>query len=208
MPSWPGIGRRTISVPARPHRRKCWCGGDDVLVALLGTERAQELQQGYETKKRFDGKASPLLDKAALAGMSQSERQAAIARAANVTLSARASELPSPERPGHLLRTFGQSDREQISNASDEAAVSQALALLNSPLSEILNHPGSKLRQDMAGASPPSDEMDVLYLSLLSRHPGRSERAVLDQAIRERGAKVSADVLHALLISSQFMFIQ
>lgn len=182
--------------------------GDDVLVVLLGEERARELQQGYKTKKSPEGKPPPALDKAALAKMSKSQRQAAIEMAANVTLSNRASELPSPERAGHLLRTFGQSDRDQISNASDEASVSQALALLNSPVSEVLNNPLSKLQQDLAKGRSPSDKIDLLYLSLLSRSPGRSERAVLDQVIRERGEMALADVTHALLTGAQFLFVQ
>lgn len=182
--------------------------GDDVLVALLGEERARELQQGYKTKKPPEGKPLPVLDKAALANLSKSQRRAALEMAANVTLSARASELPSPERAGHLLRTFGQSDRDQISNASDEASVSQALALLNSPVSVVLNNPLSKLQQDLAKARSPSEKMDLLYVSLLCRRPSRGERVILDQIISDRGDMAPADVTHALLTGAQFIFVQ
>ncbi len=149
-----------------------------------------------------------MLDKAALAKMTKSQRQDAIEMAANVTLSTRASELPSPERAGHLLRTFGQSDREQISNASEEATVSQALAMLNSPVSAVLSNPLSKLQQDLAKAPSLPDKIDLLYVSLLSRHPSRDERAMLDQVMRERQDMAPADVTHALLMGTQFLFIQ
>lgn len=182
--------------------------GDSILVALLGESRARELQQGYNTKKPSDGKTVPVLDKAALAKMSKSERQEAIERAANVSLSTRASELPSPERAGHLLRTFGQSDREQISNASDGATVSQALAMLNSPISEVLNNPLSKLQQDLAKGRSLPEKIDLLYMSLLGRLPSRSERAMLDEVIRDRRDMAPGDVTHALLMGSQFLFIQ
>jgi len=185
-------------------------GGDDVLVALLGEEGARAIQRGYGNNSKKPGAKTPLpmLDKNALGKMSKSERQAALEMAANVTLSTRASELPSPEKPGHLLRIFGQSDREVISNANDEASVGQALALLNSPLSEILNNPVSKLQQDLAGVSSASEKIDLLYVSLLSRRPSRSERAVLDEVMASRGDKALADVTRALLTSSQFVFVQ
>jgi hypothetical protein len=117
-------------------------------------------------------------------------------------------EHASPTRPGHLLRTFGQSNRDQISNANDEASVGQALALLNSPLSKILSHPDAALQQGMAKAASPSDKLDFLYVSFLSRHPDRDEKAVLDQVLRDRGDTALADVLHALLTGAQFVFIQ
>jgi hypothetical protein len=184
--------------------------GGYYFVALVGEEKARELQQGRNGKKPADGKTKtlPVLDKAALAGLSKSERQAALDMAANVSLTMRASELPSPERAGHLLRTFGQSDREQISNASDEATVSQALAMLNSPIFMVLNNPESKLQQDLAKAPSPADKMDMLYMSLFSRHPSRAERAMLDEVIRDRHDTALPDTTHALLLGSQFLFVQ
>ena len=182
-------------------------GGDDALTLLLGEERARDLRQDSNPKKP-SGKGAPVIDKKAFAGMSQSARQAAIEMAANVTLSTRASELPSPTRPGHLLRIFGQSDRDQISNANDEASVGQALALLNSPLTEILGKPDAALQQGLARLPSPSEKIDFLYLSLLCRHPDRSEKAVLDQVLHERGEKAVPDVLHALLTGAQFLFVQ
>src|SRR4029079_10167530 len=132
-----------------------------------------------------------------LAKMSASERQAAIERAANVSLGTRASELPSPARVGHLLRIFGQSDRDQIANANEEASVAQALALLNSPVSEILGQPQSQLQQDLTAAHSFPEKMELLYRSVFSRRPSRGERSLLEEAIRERGDSALADVTHA-----------
>ena len=53
---------------------------------------------------------------------------------------ARASELESPARRGHFLRDFGQSDREVIENAADNASVPQALNLLNGPMVQALTN--------------------------------------------------------------------
>jgi len=95
-----------------------------------------------------------------------------------------------------------------ISNASDDASVPQALALLNGPVSEVLNNPLSKLRQDLAKAQTPADKVDLLYVSLLGRCPMGDEKMMIANVIRERGDKAVADVTHALVTGSQFLFIQ
>ena len=176
----------------------------DILVAIMGEERANDLRHGYNPKKQ----EAPQYDRAALAALSKEERREAIKMGSSMNLTARASELPSPAKPGHFLRTFGQSDRELIQNASDEASVPQALSLLNGPASEVLNNPLSKVSQDLKKAASPQQQMDVLYLSFLSRLPTAPERAVLEKVIAERGDKAADDVAHALLTGSQFLFIQ
>ena len=126
----------------------------------------------------------------------------------DVNLAARASEQPSPARPGTFLRTFGQSDREQIQNASDEASVPQALSLLNGPVADILSSPASKLNQDLAKAETPAQKIETLYIALLGRKPNANEQTVLSGVIQERGDKAVEDVTHALITGSQFLFVQ
>ncbi|QIF02386.1 DUF1549 domain-containing protein [Roseimicrobium sp. ORNL1] len=177
---------------------------NDVLEALIGEERANDLRRGYRPEKQ----GMSAYDKAALAALSKEERREAMKMGGSLSLNARASELPSPAKPGHFLRTFGQSDRELIQNASDDASVPQALSLLNGPASEVLGNPLSKLSQDLKKAATPQQKMDVLYLSFLSRMPTNNERAVMGQVLQQRGDKAVDDVTHALLTGSQFLFIQ
>jgi hypothetical protein len=125
-----------------------------------------------------------------------------------VNLATRASEQPSPARPGSFLRTFGQSDRELIQNASDDASVPQALTLLNGPVSDILSSPASKLNQDLEKAPGTVQKLQTLYLALLGRQPNAAEQGVLNSVIQERGDKAVADVTHALITGSQFLFVQ
>jgi hypothetical protein len=178
---------------------------NEMLVAILGEDAARELKQGYG-KKRND--KVDVVDRKALAQLSKEERKSALAMASNFNINTRASELPSPEKPGHFLRTFGQSDRELISNASDDASVPQALALLNGPAADALVSPLSNLRQEINKAQTPSEKLDLLYVAFLSRHPTRDERMVLDQVAHDRGDKAVNDVAHALLTGAQFLFIQ
>jgi len=182
-------------------------GSNDLLVAIVGKDRANDMRRGYGGSKK--GKPeNETFDKAALAALSKEERREAIKMGGSLNLTHRASEISSPAKPGHFLRIFGQSDREVISNASDEASVPQALALLNGPVSEVLNNPMSKLRRDLAKAPSQLDKIDLLYVSLLGRKPVGNEKLVLNNVIQERGEKAVADVTHALVTGSQFLFIQ
>ena len=61
----------------------------------------------------------------------------------------RASDQLQPARPGHLLRQFGQSDRETISLGSDVATVPQVLTLLNGFLDQRVLGGESALRRDL-----------------------------------------------------------
>ncbi len=186
----------------------------DFLVALVGEERANDLRQGYNAKQPEKTKR-PQIDPKQLASMTKEQRkefmksyQKSGAGGKDVNLATRASEQPSPARPGTFLRTFGQSDREQIQNASDDASVPQALTLLNGPVAEILSSPASKLNQDLAKADSPAKKIETLYLALLGRKPNANEQGVLSGVIQERGDKAVTDVTHALITGSQFLFVQ
>ncbi|TLD72586.1 DUF1553 domain-containing protein [Phragmitibacter flavus] len=178
-----------------------------MLEGLVGEERAQGLKLGYRPD-RLNNVMRP--DRNSMMGMSmsRSERQEAIKAGTLLNLSVRASELPSPTKPGHFLRTFGQSDREVIENATDDATVPQALALLNSPASEILNHPDSDLGKQIEKAATPQARVELLYQAYLSRLPTADERMILQQVLRDRGDSALEDISHALLASSQFLYIQ
>jgi hypothetical protein len=181
---------------------------NNLLVNLVGEDRADELIKGYNPKKQIETKR-PQIDKDTLASMTKEQRRAAYKQAGNSGLTAaRASELPSPARPGHFLRTFGQSDREVIDNASKDASVPQALTLLNSPLADSLTNPSSLLSRQLANAPSPDQQVTLLYEALLSRSPTQNERATLNSVIANRGAQAIPDITHALITGSQFLFIQ
>jgi hypothetical protein len=186
--------------------------GQDILEALLGEDRASDLRRGYNARQQGSQKA-PMIDKEKLASLGKQERKLYLEEikktAKNVQgLNVRASELPSPARAGHLLRTFGQSDREVIENASADASVPQALTLLNGPVVQAVTSPVSNLSVHLEKAGSAEQKMDLLYTALLSRRPSSQERAVLAGVITERGSRAVEDVTHALLTGSQFLFIQ
>ncbi len=186
----------------------------DILVALLGKERADDLRQGYRPEKPEKEK-QPQVDPKTLESMTKEQRREFLKTYKRngsgkdaMGLTSRASEQPSPARPGTFLRTFGQSDRELIQNASDDASVPQALTLLNGPAADVINNPASKLNQAIANAGSPAQKIATLYQALLSRAPTANEQVILDGVIKERGDKAVADVTHALITGSQFLFVQ
>lgn len=185
----------------------------DFLIALVGEERAADLRQGYNAKQPEKNKR-PQIDRKQLANMTREQRKEFIKNYQkgggnrDVSLATRASEQPSPARPGTFLRTFGQSDRELIQNASDDASVPQALTLLNGPVADILSSPVSKLHQDIEKAPDMPAKLETLYLALLGRKPNADEKGILGAVARERGDKAVADVTHALITGSQFLFVQ
>lgn len=185
----------------------------DFLIALVGEERAADLRQGY--RARQDTPKRPQVDPKVLASMTKEQRREFLKSAKNsgggkdgLTLATRASEQQSPAKAGSFLRTFGQSDRELIENASTDASVPQALALINGPVLDALTSPVSKLSQSLQTASTTEEKLETVYTALLSREPTADEKAVLKQVTTERGEKAVGDVLHALVTGAQFLFVQ
>jgi len=201
---------KAISREAQQLRRET---ERDFLIALVGEERASDLREGYKTKQ--DAPKRPPIDPKVLASMTKEQRRDFLKKAKNagggkdgLSLTTRASEQPSPAKAGTFLRTFGQSDRELIENASTDASVPQALALLNGPLLDALTSPGSKLSESLQSVSTTQGKLTTVYEALLSRAPTADEQAVLNQVATERGEQAVGDVLHALITGAQFLFVQ
>jgi hypothetical protein len=120
----------------------------------------------------------------------------------------RASELPSPAPPGHFLREFGQSDRELLENASDQASVTQSLALLNGPALSAITSRYSVLARNMRGEKF-DDRLDTIYLTMLSRLPTADEKAIFKEArAADPEAGTVNGIVWTLLNTRQFLFIQ
>ena len=120
----------------------------------------------------------------------------------------RASEVTSPARPGHFLRQFGQSDRETIENSNTEATVPQILTLLNGPMySQLLNR-NSVLSKQLQEAEGAEQKLDLIYVSILSRHPTEQEQNIALPRIESDRRRGVGDVIWALLNTRQFVFVQ
>jgi len=175
-------------------------------------ERAQPLFREYlAARRRGDLIASQkLADEIRALGFTiPGERLQRVGAAnANDNSLMRAVDLPQPAPASHLLRQFGQSDRETVDGASREGSVPQVLTLMNGFLDQRVLAAGSALRRDLEAADTATARVEVAYLTVLSRRPSEAEldewRSILtvekDQGVR--------DLVWVLCNSNEFKFVQ
>ena len=111
----------------------------------------------------------------------------------------RASEIRSPAPNGHFLREFGQSDRELVENANDQASITQALQLLNGNFNNLLLHGYSRLSRDMRNDENMAQRLDTIYLTMLSRRPTKEEKELLLPEMIGNGTQGLNQVVWAVL---------
>ncbi len=120
----------------------------------------------------------------------------------------RASEQNSPTNPGHFLREFGQSDRELVENSSDSASITQALAMLNGPVTSAITNRYSVLSRDMKGENF-RDRLDTIYETMLSRKPTPEEISIFREAWEaDPESGTVQGIVWTILNTRQFLFIQ
>ena len=193
-------------------------------------ERIQEMMMDMETSDTFSDEAKQLRQELVrlkrMQQQAQKRKRPAVARSLQQKVRdvqqhlkhlptrqrgdlVRASELPSPAPPGHFLREFGQSDREQIQNANSEAAVTQVLSLMNGQIEkQIIANPRTVLMRNVVLAENPTDKIEVIFLSMLGRNPTRAERTTWLTAEKEYGSDAANDLIWTLANSSEFMFVR
>ena len=122
----------------------------------------------------------------------------------------RASELSSPAPDGHFLRTFGQSDRQLIQNANDEASVPQTLALLNGTIFRTIANPHSVVTSEATAASDPTATINSIYQSMLSRDATEKEQSLLRPEFELSKNRTTAiqGIIWTVLNTQQFLFIE
>ena len=120
----------------------------------------------------------------------------------------RASDLEQPARPGHLLRQFGQSDRETMDGASDQANVPQVLTLLNGFLDQRVLNGRSALRRDLDFAEDGARRVRIAFLTTLNREPTEAELTSWRRQIAIHGANVVRDLVWVLCNSNEFRFVK
>ena len=120
----------------------------------------------------------------------------------------RASELQSPQRNGHLLEVFGQSDRMLIENSDDGGNVLQALFLMNSNQTNWLMAQRSAPVMEAKLAETPEAKLETLYIGFLARKPSSDEIEALLPYFNEDPEKARQRIIWAMLNTQQFLFIQ
>lgn len=131
------------------------------------------------------------------------------ARSYNKDSKVRASELPSPAPRDHFLYLFGSSDREVVDASSREANVGQVLSLMNGFVQrELVNKSSAHLYKSLEGATAEKEKIRRLYIAILSRPPGEEEMAWMLDEVKKQGDAGYRNIVSALVMSSEFLFLQ
>jgi hypothetical protein len=122
----------------------------------------------------------------------------------------RAIQVWDNHMPSYFFRIFGRPVRATVCECerSDEPSIAQALHLLNAPeLFQKISHRHGRARRLANSSLSPTDVINELYLSTLSRMPSAAETDLMLQAftLLDRRA-ATEDVLWTLMNSKEFLF--
>ena len=121
----------------------------------------------------------------------------------------RASELPSPAPAKHLLREFGQSDRETIENSNTDPAVTQVLRLMNGFVDSTIGRDvNSVLTRNALYAENENEAIESIYLTMLSRKPTGAEKQIWRKDFRQDSKSAFTDLVWTLMNSNEFIFVR
>ena len=121
----------------------------------------------------------------------------------------RASELPSPAPRDHFLYLFGASDRDVVDASSREPNVGQVLSLMNGFVQrELVNKPDAHLYESLKGATTDKEKIRRLYIAILSRPPTENEMTWMLDEVKKQGDSGYRNIVSALVMSSEFLFLQ
>jgi hypothetical protein len=190
-------------------------GGEAAPVPEAETMAMQTVMRGYETGSKgkktelSENQKKQVLDEARYFGITDEKQVALYLKSREETMRRwlRAAEISSPAPVGHYLREFGQSDRELIENANNEASVPQALTLMNSELLPQILGPFSALTLSLNKMSYSDQKVEAAYVTLLSRRPTAAEKEMWQKA-QDKGIGQIEDLIFALINTQQFIFVQ
>ena len=122
---------------------------------------------------------------------------------------ARASELPQPSGASHLLRQFGQGDRETIETARRSATVPQILTLFNGWMTHAMLSEGSVIYDSVSQQKTMKSAVDTIFLAVLTHEPDTDMRRAAEQEIQQASSPAAGcgNLIWALLNTREFLFI-
>ena len=121
----------------------------------------------------------------------------------------RASELRSPAPAKHILREFGQSDRETIENANTDPAVTQVLQLMNGFVdSKIGRDKNSVLTRNALYAQNANEAIEAIYMTMLTREPTSAELRIWRPDFQMDPKVAFTDLVWTLINSNEFIFVR
>jgi hypothetical protein len=197
-------------LPPRPLDDRIYLNGRPVLVGVKTMPQLSEEVLALKSENELRSYFAQLVKEVSGGGTkSRGPTMAAAGPSYAADALIRASELPSPPPRGHFLYQFGASDREVVNGASREANVGQVLGLMNGFVQrELVNRPEAHLYQCLKGATRPQEKVRRLYITILNRPPSDDEMAWMVEELTARGDAGCRNIVSALVMSSEFLFLQ
>ncbi|QEG21786.1 DUF1549 domain-containing protein [Mariniblastus fucicola] len=188
----------------------------EMMQKSMRSESQKMAKQERRELNRVMGKMNKQINNARRAKDREKMRELMIMRAELVSKARsrtqkylRASEMQSPAPAKHLLREFGQSDRETIENANTDPAVTQVLRLMNGFVdSTIGKDQNSVMTRNVLYADNENEAIEAVYLTMLSRMPTSSEKRVWRKDFREDSKTAYTDLVWTLINSNEFIFVR
>ncbi|MBL8755350.1 MAG: DUF1549 domain-containing protein [Planctomycetes bacterium] len=180
--------RRQLAADAELQKK-----AQPLLRELAAARRAGDPKKVQELAQQLEGLGLPL------------GQRAARGREGDLM---RASDLTQPAPTSHLLRQFGQSDRETVDASNTAATVPQVLTLLNGFLDQRVLEGQSALRADLETAGDGVRRVRIAFLTTLNREPTDKEAADWRKAIAIHGEATIKDLVWVLCNSNEFRFVR
>ena len=123
----------------------------------------------------------------------------------------RAVQIWDNRMPSYFFKIFGRPARLSVCECErgNEPSIAQALHLMNSPeVLQKLRHPDGLVGELTASGKTPTEVIEDLYLTALSRSPSPPEIELMLQAFRVSDSRRAAieDILWALLNTRRFIY--
>ncbi len=200
---------------ARSLDDRIFVGGKPVLIGKKTmTQLSKEvlaLKSDKEVRAYFSQLVSDVKNSSSSADSSNSNSMMAMneVRSYNKDAKVRASELPSPAPRDHFLYLFGSSDREVVDASSREPNVGQILSLMNGFVQrELVNKSSAHLYKSLEGATTDKEKIRRLYIAILNRPPTDVEMSWMLEEVKKQGDAGYRNIVSALVMSSEFLFLQ
>lgn len=200
------------SLPTRKFDNRVWINGRVVLEGKLTMSQLSKEIFALKSDSAYQSYFEDLLarikaDGGSASGGSMMQRGASGWNGLRGFV--RASELESPVPADHFLRQFGQSDRLLVEGNTDEANVSQILAVLNGHVQRhIVQNPNISMYKMLEDFTSPEDKIRGLFLATLTRPPNDQEVDLMMGEYERSGEKAFANITAALLCTHEFLFLK
>ena len=199
--------------PARSLDNRIYVGDKPVLVGkkdmLQLSKEVLALKSETEVRTYFKQFVKDVANSSPGSDSGNSMMSMSGGRSYNKNSKVRASELPSPAPRDHFLYLFGASDREVVDAFSREPNVGQVLSLMNGFVqSELVNNSDAHLYKSLEGAITDKEKIRRLYVAILNRPPSDKEMSWMLDEVKNQGEAGYRNIVSALVMSSEFLFLQ